>query len=97
MVNKKMKQFDIKDLYEGKNELIGTDVNVCGWIKNHRKQKEFGFIDLFDGTCVGTLQVVYDDKLANFDDITKYRVGSSIMVTGELIKSPKEGQEFEMV
>ena len=86
---------DIKELYE--KSFINKKVKVSGWVKNHRKQAHFGFIDLFDGTTFKTLQVVYDDSLSNFDDITKIKLGSALTVDGKLIKSPKEGQEFELV
>jgi len=85
---------DIKELYE--KDYIGKLVTVQGWVKNHRKQAHFGFIDLFDGTTFKTLQVVYDDNLENFEEITKIKLGSAIKVEGTLIKSPKEGQEFEL-
>ena len=87
---------DTKELYEKIDELMGSDVVIQGWIRNHRKQKEFGFIDFSDGTCFRHVQVVYDDKLNNFLDIQKYRVGCAIEVLGEVVKSPKEGQEFEI-
>ena len=87
---------DTKELYEKIDELMGSDVVIQGWIRNHRKQKEFGFIDFSDGTCFRHVQVVYDDKLDNFLDIQKYRVGCAIEVLGEVVKSPKEGQEFEI-
>ena len=85
---------DIKELYE--KDYIGEKITVQGWVKNHRKQAHFGFIDLFDGTTFKTLQVIYDDKLENFEDITKIKLGSAVTVEGTLIKSPKEGQEFEL-
>ena len=86
---------DIKDLFV--NDFINKDIEVSGWVRNHRKQAHFGFIDLFDGTTFKTLQVVYDDNLDNFDDITKIKIGSAITVKGRIIESPKEGQEFELV
>ena len=57
---------DVKDLYE--KDYIGEKITISGWIKNHRKQAHFGFIDLSDGTCFKSLQVVYDDKLKKFVD-----------------------------
>lgn len=86
---------DIKDLYE--KDYIDKKIEISGWIKNHRKQAHFGFIDLSDGTYFKNLQVVYDDKLKNFDEITKLKLGSAITVKGKLIKSPKEGQAFELI
>ena len=85
---------DIKELYE--KDYIDKKVEIQGWVKNHRKQAHFSFIDLYDGTTFKTLQVVYDDALENFEDITKIKIGSAVTVTGKLIKSPKEGQEFEL-
>ena len=85
---------DIKDLYE--KEYIDKEITISGWIRNHRKQAHFGFIDLSDGTSFKNLQVVYDDNLKDFEDITKLKLGSAITVSGKLIKSPKEGQEFEL-
>ena len=85
---------DIKELYE--KNYIGEKIEISGWVRNHRKQAHFGFIDLYDGTTIKNLQVVYDDALSNFEDITKVKIGSAITVSGTLIKSPKEGQEFEL-
>ena len=85
---------DIKDLYN--ENYIDKNITICGWVKNHRKQATMGFIDMFDGTILKSLQVVYDNNLSNFEDVTKIKIGSAIKVSGTLIKSPKENQEFEL-
>ena len=85
---------DIKELFE--KDYIGQEIKVSGWVRSHRKQAHFGFIDLHDGTTVNGLQVVYEDNLANFDEIAKIKLGSAITVTGKLIASPKDGQPFEL-
>lgn len=85
---------DIKKLYE--ENFIGKEVEIEGWIRNHRKQKEFGFIDFSDGTCFKTIQLVYDNKLTEFESIQKYRVGSAIKVDGTVIKSQGSEQAFEI-
>ena len=87
---------DAKELYEKIDDYMDKEVVIQGWIRNHRKQKEFGFIDFSDGTCFNHIQVVYDDKLDDFDDIQKYHVGSAIEVSGKVVASPKEGQAFEI-
>ena len=87
---------DAKELYEKIEEFMEKEVTIQGWIRNHRKQKEFGFIDFSDGTCFNHIQVVYDDKIDGFDDIQKYHVGSAIEVSGKVVESPKEGQAFEI-
>lgn len=87
---------DLKVLFKEEQELIGSEITVQGWIRNHRKQKEFGFIDFSDGTCFKHLQIVYDTKLENFDEVSKMHIGSAISVTGEIIKSPNANQSIEM-
>ena len=89
-------KLDLKELYEKENELLEKTVILNGWVRNHRKQKEFGFIDFYDGTCFKTLQIVYTNKLTNFEEITKIRIGSSIEVKGKLIKSIGSGQSIEV-
>lgn len=87
---------DIKEIYEKKESLIGKEIEVSGWIRNHRKQKEFGFIDFSDGTCFKHLQVVYDNTNDNFLDIQKYHIGSAIKVKGILVKSEGKEQDIEV-
>ena len=87
---------DLKEVYEKEKELIDKEVTLQGWIRNHRKQKGFGFIDFNDGTCFKNLQVIYDDKLDSFSDIQKLKIGSSITIKGTIVSSPKEGQSIEM-
>ena len=85
---------DVKDLF--KKDYVDKEVTVSGWIRNHRKQKEFGFIDFNDGTFFKNLQVVYDNSLKNFEDIQKLKIGSAITITGKIIKSEGKGQSIEM-
>ena len=87
---------DVKDIIKDVEKYYEKDVVLSGWVRNHRKQKEFGFIDFSDGTSFGTIQLVYDNTLKNFDDIQKIKVGSSIQVNGVVIKSQGKGQEFEI-
>ena len=87
---------DVKELIENVDKYMGQKVVLQGWIRNHRKQKEFGFIDFSDGTCFNHVQLVYDDKNKDFEEIKKYRVGCAITVNGTVIKSEGKGQEFEV-
>ncbi len=88
---------DVKDLYNDLSNYMNSEVTLQGWIRNHRKQKEFGFIDFNDGTFFKSVQVVYDDKLSDFEEIQKLRIGSAIEVVGKVIESPAKGQDFEVV
>lgn len=85
---------DVKDLFI--KNYIDKEVEIEGWVRNHRKQKEFGFIDFNDGTYFKSVQVVYEEDIKDFLEIQKIKVGSSIKVIGTLIKSPKEEQVFEI-
>ena len=86
---------DLKDIYKDYKSYLNKDIEIQGWIKNHRKQKEFGFIDFNDGTYFKNLQVVYDNSLSNFEDITKMHIGSAVTVKGTLIESQGK-QDFEL-
>lgn len=85
-----------KELFTDTQKYIGEKISVEGWIKNHRKQKEFGFISFSDGTFFTPIQVVYEKELPNFEEIQKYHIGSSIKVEGIVVESPKENQAFEI-
>ena len=87
---------DVKELYESLDSLMGKEVTLQGWVRNHRKQKEFGFIDFYDGTCFESVQLIYDNQLNDFEEIQKIRVGSAISVTGMVEESPAKGQKFEI-
>ena len=87
---------DLKELFESIKDYENKEVKLQGWIRNHRKQKEFGFIDFADGTCFKHMQLVYDNKLDTFDEIQKYLVGCAITVVGTVIKSEGNGQDYEI-
>ena len=87
---------DVKELFSEIDKYMGKTVTISGWVRNHRKQKEFGFIDFSDGTCFKHLQLVYKDSLKEFDEITKIKIGSSIEAKGKVIKSEGAGQDFEI-
>lgn len=84
---------DLVDLF--KNKKNGDKVSLEGWIRSHRRQKEFGFIDFYDGTCLKSLQIVYEKDIANFDEIQKWLAGCAIKVEGELVAS-QGNQDFEL-
>lgn len=87
----------VKELYDQYSKLDGEKVTVYGWIRNNRAQKEFGFINLNDGTFFETIQVVYESEfLPNFKETQKYRVGSAVKVEGVLLVTPNNKQPFEI-
>ncbi len=86
----------VKELLSDGSKYVDKEVKIKGWIRNHRPQKEFGFIDFSDGTSFKHLQVVYTNDLSDFDKIIKLHNGSSIEVVGNFVKSEGSGQEYEL-
>lgn len=87
---------DLKDLLKDIKSYLDKEITIQGWVRNHRKQKEFGFIEFSDGTCQEHIQLVYTNELANFNDIAKISLGSAITVNGVVIKSEGSGQDYEI-
>ncbi len=87
---------DIRELYKSYNELDGKTVEVQAWIKNLRAQKEFGFIEINDGSFFSSVQVVYDNTLENFERVSKLYLSASIRVKGKLVLTPNNKQAFEI-
>ncbi len=86
---------DLRDLFLNIKDCVDKEIKVEGWIRNHRDQKTFGFIDFSDGTAFEHLQIVYDENLENFDEVRKLLVGSAIEVVGKIMPSTGK-QDYEM-
>lgn len=86
---------DLRDLFLNIKDCVDKEIKVEGWIRNHRDQKTFGFIDFSDGTTFEHLQIVYDELLENFDEVRKLLVGSAIEVVGKIMPSTGK-QDYEM-
>ncbi|MDU4653156.1 MAG: asparagine--tRNA ligase, partial [Sneathia sanguinegens] len=78
------------------DKYLDKNVELSGWIKKNRDQKNFGFIEFNDGTNFKGIQVVYDETLDNFSEIAKLNVYSSIKVEGTVVKSIGSGQDYEI-
>lgn len=87
---------DIRELYKSYKELDGKTVEVQAWIKNLRAQKEFGFIEINDGSFFNSVQVVYDNTLENFERVSKLYLSASIRVKGKVVLTPNNKQAFEI-
>lgn len=86
----------IKEIYSNKEQFENKQVVLKGWVRNNRSQKSFGFIDFHDGSFFNSIQVVYEDNLENFNEISKFRVGSSLRIEGTLVLTPNARQPFEI-
>ncbi len=86
----------IKSLYKDTAAHLNKTMTVAGWVRTARSSKEFGFIELNDGSFFKSLQIVFDSALPNFSEVENISVGSSLEIEGELIESPAAGQAFEL-
>lgn len=92
-----MKRIEISKFYEESNKYNGCDVTVCGFVKTIRDSKALGFMELNDGSCFKSIQVVFEENVIdNFKDVSKLNVGSAVTVTGKFILTPEAKQEFEI-
>ena len=92
-----MKQKDIKELHLNYETLNKQKVKIGGWVRSVRDSKNFGFIDLNDGTCFKGVQIVFTpDDCKNYQEIAKLNAGSSLMCEGTLIATPENKQPFEI-
>ena len=86
----------VKELYKNREQYFDKEVTVGGWVRSNRDSKTFGFIVVNDGSYFETLQVVYNDTMENFAEITKLNVGTAIVVKGTLVATPQAKQPFEI-
>ena len=91
-----MEKVTIKDLYRNTENYIDKTVEVAGWVRTVRDSKAFGFIELNDGSFFNNLQIVSNDKLANFEEVRKLTISSSIIVNGKVVKTENAKQTFEI-
>ena len=91
-----MKKISVKELFQKGKEFLNLEVVVEGWVRSNRDQKEFGFLNINDGSFLENVQVVYAQDLCNFDDVTKFRVGSAVSVAGIVVVSPNPKQPYEV-
>ena len=86
----------IRELYKNRDSYMDQKVTIGGWVRSIRGSKAFGFIVVNDGSYFEPLQVVYHDKMENFDEISRQNVGAAIIVTGTLVATPQAKQPFEI-
>ena len=91
-----MKKITVKSLYQEKDQYKDKEITIEGWVKTLRDSKTFGFIELNDGTFFKNVQIVFNDKLENFEEVKKITISSSIKVTGKFILTENAKQPFEI-
>ncbi len=92
-----MDRLMIKQLFAESDRYADKTVTVCGWARTVRDSKAFGFVELNDGSCFKSLQIVFEQNvIPNFDEIAKLNVGSALVVTGRVVLTPQNKQPLEI-
>ncbi len=91
-----MKSTSVKDLYRKTGDYINNNVQVSGWVRTVRTSKNFGFIELNDGSFFKNVQIVFDTNLDNFDKVNKLTISSCIIVNGKVVETENAKQPFEI-
>jgi len=89
-----VKRKKISDILTANNP---TDsVLVKGWIRTQRNSKGFSFVELNDGSCLKNIQIIVDDSINNYGELSKLLTGSAVSVLGKVIASKGKGQKWEI-
>jgi asparaginyl-tRNA synthetase len=91
-----MKQTLVKELYRNSENYKDQQVQISGWIRTIRDSKTFGFLELNDGSFFKGIQIVFDEQLDNFKEVSKLPISSSIKVIGDFLLTPQAKQPFEL-
>lgn len=89
-----MKRTKISKIFDP--ALVGSEVDVKGWVRTRRGNKYVQFVALNDGSTIKNLQVVFDMNKFDEDSLKAVTTGSSIHVTGKLVESQGKGQSVEV-
>ena len=87
----------IKDILREGESLVGKTIDVKGWVRTRRGNKNVQFVALNDGSTINNLQIVFDLAKFSEDRLKSLTTGSSLHVKGELVPSQGAGQNFEVL
>ena len=91
-----MELITMRELFKNTAKYADTEIEIGGWVRNRRPSKQFGFIMLSDGTYFNPIQVVYNDSIENFQEISKINIGAALIVKGTVVLTPGSKQPFEI-
>ena len=86
----------LKDLYKNFKDYENKEVTVEAWVKTVRASKNFGFIEINDGSFFKNVQVVFNSDLSNFAEVSKLTISSSIKAVGTVVVTENAKQPFEI-
>ncbi len=80
-----------------RDQPVGRPVTISGWLRTRRDSGGLSFLEVNDGSCLASLQVIVDTTLSNYDsEIRKLATGAALRVQGQLVASPAAGQAVEV-
>ncbi|MDR5658779.1 asparagine--tRNA ligase [Serpentinicella sp. ANB-PHB4] len=91
-----MQETLVKEIYRNTQAYENKEVILKGWIRTLRASKAFGFIELNDGSFFKNIQIVFEENLENFKEVSKFGISASIIVKGQLVVTPNAKQPFEI-
>ena len=91
-----MELITMRELFKNTAKYADAEIEIGGWVRNRRPSKQFGFIMLSDGTYFTPVQVVYNDSIENFQEISKINIGAALIVKGTVVLTPESKQPFEI-
>ena len=91
-----MQRVEIRDLHKIYKEYADKEITICGWARTIRDSKNIAFVEINDGAFKSVQIVVEREKVNNYDEIVKQRVGASFCVNGKLVLTPNAQQPFEI-
>ena len=91
-----MELITMRELFKNTAKYADQEIEIGGWVRNRRPSKQFGFIMLSDGTYFSPVQVVYNDSIENFQEISKINIGAALVVKGTVVLTPESKQPFEI-
>eukprot|EP00871_Galdieria_phlegrea_P005338 jgi/Galph1/5805/GphlegSOOS_G4448.1 len=83
-------------ILEHGESLVDKFINIKGWVRSIRDQRKFAFLIVNDGSCVAGLQVFVDSSLQSYETVKELLTGSSVCVSGKLVRSIGKGQAYEL-
>jgi len=87
----------VKELYAKQNTFRDKEIAIDGWVRTIRDMKAFGFIELNDGSCFKSVQIVIEEgTLPNFKDVVGQNVGAALKVNGIFKLTEGAKQPFEI-
>lgn len=75
---------------------FGEEINVKGWVRTRRGNKNVNFVALNDGSTINNLQIVIEMSKFDEDMLRPITTGACISVNGLLVESHGKGQTIEI-